>query len=388
MEKYRIKVLNKVAAEGLKILGDRFEVGPNVEDPHGILVRSANVDTDAFPSLLAVARAGAGVNNITVSKATERGICVFNTPGANANAVSELVFMMLGMHARNIGNGIRFCEGLKGLPDEEIEKSVESKKSEYRGFELAGKTLGVLGLGKIGVRVANGGIYRQMRVLGFDPTPALENIHMLNPEVRLAGSVREVVSQANVLSLHIPLTDKTKKFVNADLLKLLPAGAILVNYARGGIVDDEAALAALSSGKLRAYITDFPNEKILQSPRVIATPHIGASTENCAIMAVSEIKNYLEFGNVSHSVNFPTSESIPSGDLAERLILINRDVPGMIGFASQAIGESGVNIVSYLNESNGRIGYNIIDVAAPVPPAVIEKIQAHPDVIRTRVVRP
>ncbi|MBN1419387.1 MAG: 3-phosphoglycerate dehydrogenase, partial [Planctomycetes bacterium] len=213
MEKFRIKVLNKIAPEGLKVLGDRFIVGPEVEDPQGILVRSATVDTDAFPSLLAVARAGAGVNNISVAKATERGICVFNTPGANANAVAELVFMMLGIHARNIGNGIRFCEGLKDLPDEEIAKTVETKKSEYRGFELAGKTLGVLGLGKIGVRVANGGVYRQMRVVGFDPFPSLDNIHMLTPEVRLAGSVREVVSQANILSLHMPLSDKTKGFV-------------------------------------------------------------------------------------------------------------------------------------------------------------------------------
>ncbi|MBN1420241.1 MAG: 3-phosphoglycerate dehydrogenase, partial [Planctomycetes bacterium] len=183
-----------------------------------------------------------------------------------------------------------------------------------------------------------------------------------------------------------------KGFVNADLLNLLPDGAIVVNYARGAIVDEDAAIAALSSGRLRGYITDFPSRKTLRAPGVIATPHIGASTEeseeNCAIMAAQELRSYLERGNVSHSVNFPTSESIPSGDLAERLIVINRDVPGMIGFASQAIGESGVNIASYLNESNGRIGYNIVDVASPIPPAVIEKIRAHPDVIRTRVVRP
>lgn len=391
MDAFRVKVMNRIAPEGLRLFGERYTVSPDEGDPQGIVVRSAEVDTAGYPSLLAVARAGAGVNNITVSKATEQGICVFNTPGANANAVAELVFIMLGICARNIDDGLRFCETLKGLPDDELAATVEKKKSAYRGFELAGKTLGVLGLGKIGVRVANGGIHRRMRVLGFDPFPAMENIHVLDPEVKLAGSMGEVVAEANILTLHMPLSEKNRGLVGAELIRKLPEGAVLVNYARGQIVDEDAVIAALRSGRLGGYITDFPTRAILSAPRVIATPHLGASTEeseeNCAVMAVEELRSYLELGNVSHSVNFPTAESIPSGEFAERLIVINRDVPGVIGVASQAIGESGVNIGSYLNESNGEVGYNIIDVASPIPAEVIERIQAHPDVIRTRVIR-
>jgi D-3-phosphoglycerate dehydrogenase len=387
---FRIKTLNNIAPEGLELFGPDYSVSPDETDPQGIVVRSATVDTDDYPSLLAVARAGAGVNNITVDKATEKGICVFNTPGANANAVAELVFIMLGISARNIHLAIDFCRDLRELDDAEISRRVEQSKSAFRGFELAGKSLGVLGLGKIGVRVANGGIHRQMKVYGFDPLPALENIHQLSPDVELCRSWREVVRRSNVLSLHMPFNEKLKRFVNDELLALLPDGATLLNYARGPIVDDTAVLRALESGKLSCYVTDFPSASLLGHPGVIASPHLGASTEEseeqCACMAVQELKQYFEYGAVTHSVNFPTVESIPSDNVHTRLIMINRDVPGMIGFASQLIGSYGINISSYLNESNGRVGYNIIDLESPVPEEVTREIAAHRDVIRVRTI--
>ncbi len=390
MSQYRIKILNNIAREGLELFGAGYTVGADEQHPDGILVRSSRVNTDDYPSLLAVARAGAGVNNITVEKATEKGICVFNTPGANANAVAELVFIMLGISARNIHLAINFCRDLAGLSDKEVSERVEAKKAVFRGFELAGKTLGVLGLGKIGIRVANSGIRRQMRVIGFDPFPALENIHHLYPEVSLARNWREVVEQSNVLTLHMPFSEKLRNTVNADVLRRLPRGAILVNYARGPLVDETAVFEALDSGQLACYVTDFPTASMLRHPKIITSPHLGASTEEseeqCACMAVQELKAYLEYGTVTRSVNFPTAESIPSDNVHTRLIMINRDVPGMIGFASQKIGAHGINISSYLNESNGAIGYNIIDLESPIPDDVVKEIAAHKDVVRTRTI--
>ena len=391
MSLFRIKTLNKIAQEGLELFGDNYRVDPDEENPHGIIVRSAQVDTDAYPELLAVARAGAGVNNITVDKATSQGICVFNTPGANANAVAELVFTMLGIWVRNIHRGIEFCHNQAGLDDEEISRAVEGQKSTFRGYELVGKTLGVIGLGKIGVRVANGGILRQMQVIGFDPYPALENIHCLAPEVTIARSLGEVLKKVDILCIHVPLNSKTKGLVNEAFLQQMKQGAILVNYARGPIVDQAAVLGALAADHLDGYLTDFPTAALVQHPRVLVSPHLGASTEeseeNCACMAVKEMKGYLEYGNIARSVNFPTAESIPSGNVHSRFIMINNDIPGMIGFASRIIGANRINIASYLNESNGRVGYNIIDLESPISAAVKAEIEANPDVVRTRVIQ-
>jgi D-3-phosphoglycerate dehydrogenase len=391
MARFRIKTLNRIAPEGLALFGDNYLVDPEEANPHGIVVRSAPVDTGAYPALLAVARAGAGVNNITVDKATSQGICVFNTPGANANAVAELVFTMLGIWVRNIHRGIEFCRSQAGLRDEEITRAVEREKSAFRGLELAGKTLGIVGLGKIGVRVANGGILRQMRVMGFDPYPALENIHLLSPEVTITRSLDEVIKNVDILSLHVPLNNKTRGFVNGALLKRMKRGATLVNYARGPIVDEGAVLAALDADHVDGYLTDFPTAALVRHPRVLTSPHLGASTEeseeNCACMAVTELKGYLEYGNITRSVNFPTAESIPSANAHTRFIMINNDIPGMIGFASHIIGANRINIASYKNESNGRVGYNIIDLEAPLPATVKAEIEANPDVIRTRVIQ-
>ena len=390
MEPFRIKIINRIAPEGLALFGPNFQVGEDQADPHGIVVRSSQVDTDDYPALLAVARAGAGVNNITVDKATEHGICVFNTPGANANAVAELVFTMLGNLMRHINDGVRFCTELAGLDDAAISEAVEKRKAAFRGVELAGKTLGVIGVGKIGVMVANGGVQRQMNVIAFDPFPALENIHALSYDVKLTRNLGAVLQQSDIVTIHVPLNKKTRGLVNREFIDQMKPGATLINYARGEIVEDGPVLKALDDGKLDGYISDFPNQINLSHPRVLTSPHLGASTEeseeNCACLAVSELKDYLEYGTISRSVNFPTVESIPSGSCHARLIMINRDIPGMIGFASNIIGANNINIASYINESNGSIGYNIIDVESPVPRKVIAEIESHPDVIRTRII--
>ena len=389
MRPYRIKTINRIATEGLALFGSDFQVSPDEPNPHGIVVRSDQVNTDDYPDLLAVARAGAGVNNISVDRATEQGICVFNTPGANANAVSELMFAMLGVVMRHIHQGVEFCKELSGLDDAAISKAVEARKASLRGVELAGKTLGVVGVGKIGAMVANGGVQRQMNVIAFDPFPALENIHALSYDVTLSRNIGAVLQQSDIVPIHVPLSKKTHGLVNREFIAQMQPGATLINFSRGEIVEDAAVLAALDAGKLDGYITDFPNHKNLAHPRVLTSPHLGASTEeseeNCAYLAVSELKDYLEYGTISRSVNFPTVESIPSGSCHARLVMINRDIPGMIGFASNIIGSNGINIASYLNESNGLIGYNIIDVESPISHDIISQIEAHPDVIRTRI---
>jgi D-3-phosphoglycerate dehydrogenase len=390
MSGFKIKKINAIAKEGLKLFGKDYRVTAEENDPHGILVRSSQVNVDDYPSLLAVARAGAGVNNINVERATEKGICVFNTPGANANAVVDLVFPMIGVWKRNIYAGIKFCRSLAEMDAEKVNAEVEKRKSAFRGDEIAGKTLAVVGLGQIGVRLANGGVHRFMKVRGFDPSPALVNIHQLLPEVTICRSIRETVGSADIVSLHLPLNNGTKDMVNRDFIAKMKKGALLVNYSRGPIVDEDAVLEALDSGYLEAYICDFPTARIVGHPKVLSTPHLGASTsqseENCACMAVRELAAYLEYGNVVHSVNFPNIESTPTDKVHTRIIVINRDVPGMIAFVSNIIGSHGINIASYLNQSNGKVGYNIIDVEAAVPKAVIAEIKKNTDVIRTRTI--
>ncbi len=386
----KIKVVNSIASEGLNLFSDSYVVADDVQDPEGIIVRSSNIDVDDYPSLLAIARAGAGVNNITLDKAIQKGVCVFNTPGANSNAVAELVMVMAGIGARNIMPGIDFCRSLAHLEGAELQGQVEQGKSAFRGMELAGKTLGVLGLGQIGVRVANRGLSQLMKVVGFDPQPALENIHSLLPEVSLARSVKAMVASANILTIHVPLSGKTTGMVNKELIAQLPKGAMLINYSRQEVVVEEDVEQGLASGQLSLYISDFPSNRLLSNAKVITTPHIGASTEEseeqCATMAVGELLAYLEYGSVVRSVNFPTVESIPGDLVHTRLIMINRDTPGMIGFASQLLGGYGINIVSYLNESNGHIGYNIIDLSSAVTEEIITAINSHADVIRTRTI--
>ena len=391
MKQFRIKTINAIAKEGLKLFSERFAVNAEEENPEGIVVRSSKVDLTAFPELLAVARAGAGVNNIPVDEATEKGICVFNTPGANANAVVELVYTSLGIWLRNVEKSIEFCQGLTGMNDEEINREVEARKKKFKGEEMAGKTLAVFGLGKIGVGVANAGLQHGLRVLGFDPFPALDNIHHLAPDVVLARSRKEALADADFISIHMPLNKNTRNYVtDKDFLEFVKDGAVLINYARGPIVDEDAILAALASGKLRGHISDFPSVKFLGHEKILLTPHLGASTseseENCATMAVKELKNYLEFGNIVHSVNFPNIETIPTVDVHTRLTVINRDQPGMIGMISNILGDEKINIMNYTNKSNGTVGYNIIDCAGPVPEEVHAKIAQQEGVLRVRII--
>lgn len=390
MKKYKIKVMNAIAREGLDMLGEEYEVSADETAPDGILVRSSTVDTDDYPGLLAVARAGSGVNNISVEKATEKGICVFNTPGANANAVVDLVFPMIGVWMRNIYEGISFCQSLVGGDPSRVNQQVESKKAVFKGVEIAGRNLAVVGLGKIGVRLANGGIHRHMNVKGFDPRPTLENIHLLLPEVKITRTLAQTLADADVVSLHLPLGPNTEGMVDEEFLAMMKNDAILVNYARGPIVNEKAVLDALDAGRLQGYITDFPTSGSIGHPKVLTTPHLGASTseseEKCATMAVSELSNFLEYGNIGYSVNFPNLESTPSAKVHTRLIMINRDVPGMIAFASNVISRFNINIASYINESNGTVGYNIIDLESPVTAELVAEIEKNQDVIRTRLI--
>lgn len=390
MTQFRLKKMNAIAKEGLNLLSDKYHVADDEKDPQGILVRSSPVNVDDYSSLQAVARAGAGVNNINVDRATELGICVFNTPGANANAVVDLIFPMIGVWKRNIYKGILFCESLSSLDPSAVSSTVEKGKSAFKGVEISGKTLGVVGLGQIGTRLANGGVQRHMNVNGYDPSPAVENIHQLSPEVNICRSIKDTVGNADFVSLHLPLNDRTRDMVNEDFIAKMKQGAVLVNYSREQIVDEKAVIAALDNGHLEAYLTDFPTSENVGHEKILTTPHLGASTseseENCACMAVKEISAYLEYGNVVHSVNFPNIESTPTDDIHTRLIVINRDVPGMIAFVSNVFGDHKVNIASYMNQSNGTVGYNIIDVESPVPVELVEDIEKNEDVIRTRLI--
>ncbi|MCI5146682.1 MAG: 3-phosphoglycerate dehydrogenase, partial [Candidatus Electrothrix sp. AR3] len=297
---------------------------------------------------------------------------------------------MLGIWLRNVQQGLTFCDGLACLADEQLNNEIEARKKMFKGQEMSGKTLGVIGLGQIGVRVANMGIHHKMRVIGYDPYPVMDNIHDMLPEVELAKARRDLLAQADYVSLHVPLNENTKGLVSPEFIEVMKPGALLFNYARGPIVDEEGVLKALDSGKLAGYISDFPSESLLKNKQVLLTPHLGASTseseENCACMAVRELRSYLEYGNITHSVNFPNVESIPTVLVHSRLIMINHDKPGMIGLVSNILGKHHINIMSYSNKSNGILGYNIIDTEGPVPLDVLAEIEAVDGVIRTRII--
>jgi D-3-phosphoglycerate dehydrogenase len=387
---YRIQTLNNISSQGLKHFTDAYKVSAETGPSDALLVRSALVDADDYAAVQCIARAGAGVNNITLDKATEKGICVFNTPGANANAVAELVFIMLGIAARKVHKSIEFTQTLIGEDDDKVlNEKVEKGKSQFAGFEMQGKTLAVIGLGKIGVLVANAGISRGMHVIGYDPFPTVTNVHQLSSRVELSHKLDEVIRAADVISVHVPLSEHTKNLIGTKQLETLRDGVILINYARKGIYDDAAVLKAVESGKVQAYVTDFPSKALLGKENVITTPHLGASTaeseENCAVMAVKQVRNYLEYGVINNSVNFPVVEVFPQATTRTRIIVINRDVPNMIAAITQVVGAAGLNIQSFTNESNGKVGYNIIDLEQELPPGVEAALSAIDNVIRVRV---
>lgn len=384
---YDILTLNNISAVGTdRLPSDRYNVGDDIANPHGILVRSAKMHEMEFgDNLEAVARAGAGVNNIPLDRLADMGIPVFNAPGANANAVKELVIGGMLMAARNLAAGWRYCQELEGEGDE-LSKAVEAGKKKYVGYELPGRTLGVVGLGAIGVRVANAALDLGMNVIGFDAKISVENAWQLHAGVEQARSLNDLLAKSDMVSLHVPLLDATRGLISADGIARMPKGAVILNFARDPICDEEAVLAALESGQLGAYVTDFPNRAVIGNDKVITLPHLGASTgeaeDNCAIMVADNLRNYLENGNIVYSVNFPGAD-MPRAD-AYRITIANKNVPNMVGQISTILADAGLNIEDMLNKSRGELAYTIVDLGAEVPDSVIEQIRGIEGVLRVR----
>lgn len=379
MKKFKILTLNSISVSGLERLPrERYEIASEMQRPDAILLRSYKMhDMPLPPSLKAVGRAGAGVNNIPVDKLTKLGVPVFNAPGANANAVKELVLAGMLMAARNIVPALDFARGLDG-DDAMLNKLVESGKKDFVGFELPGRTLGVIGLGAIGVRVANAALALGMKVIGFDPAVTVQSAWKLSAEVQKANSVDELITRSDMVTLHIPETENTRGLINAQRIANMKPQAVLVNFARPGIVDNAAVLVALGSGKLHAYVCDFPNNVLKASNRVIALPHLGASTveaeDNCAVMVADQVREFLEHGNIVNSVNFPEVE-MPRTE-GHRIAIANSNVPNMVGQISTAMAKAGLNIVDMINKSKADVAYTLADVNKPLPEAVVNQIRA------------
>ncbi|MCU7931678.1 MAG: phosphoglycerate dehydrogenase [Candidatus Thiodiazotropha sp. (ex Codakia rugifera)] len=362
---YKILTLNNISVAGLdRLPRDSYEVASEITHPDALLLRSYKMHDMQIPeSVKAIGRAGAGVNNIPVPKMTEKGIPVFNAPGANANAVKELVLAGALLAARNLGQAWRFATNLSG-DDSGISKQVESGKKNFVGFELPGRTMGVIGLGAIGVKVANACRALGMNVIGYDPTITVQSAWKLASEVEQALSVDDLLSKSDFVTFHVPLTDSTANMINADRLKLMKPGSVLLNFARDGIIDDEAAVAALESGHLYAYVCDFPSNQLKDNPRVITLPHLGASTkeaeDNCAIMVAEEVKDFLENGNITNSVNFPAINLPRNGGY--RIAVVNSNVPNMVGQISTDLANEGLNILDMLNKSRDDVAVTLLDV--------------------------
>jgi len=385
-EPRKILTLNAISARGLARLPEHYAVGGDIADPDAILVRSANMHDMTIPaSVKAVARAGAGTNNIPVKALSERGVPVFNAPGANANAVKELVIAGMLMGARNIVPAIRFVEGLSGS-DEEMHRATEAGKKAFAGKELPGRTLGVIGLGAIGSHVAEAAIGLGMKVIGFDPAITVDAAWRLPSQVRRAESVEDALRVADFVTLHVPLVDATRNLINAQRIAVMRPGAVLLNFAREGVVDNAAVVEALDAGKLHAYICDFPANALKGHARVVALPHLGASTEeaeeNCAVMVAEALADYLENGNILNSVNFPNVAM--ARESAYRLAIANANVPNMVGQISAVLAAAGLNIHNMVNKSRGDMAYTLVDVDSAVPDAVIERLSAIEGVLNVR----
>ncbi len=384
---YKILTLNNIAVEGLRHLPrERYEVASEIAHPDAILLRSFNMhDWDIPDTVAAVGRAGAGVNNIPIDAMSARGVPVFNAPGANANAVKELVIAGMLLAARNLCDAREHVKDLKET-GEALNKAVEAGKKKFVGFELPGKTLGVIGLGAIGVEVANVALALGMNVIGYDPKITVRRAWQLSSGVEHAENIDQLFQHADAVTMHVPLMDATRNLINRDRLALMPNGGVVINFARGGVADDEAVLAALDSGKLHAYVTDFPTEATKAHANVIALPHLGASTaeaeENCAIMVAENVKDYLENGNVRYSVNFPESR-LPRLD-AHRITIANANVPNMVGQISTTLADAGLNIEDLLNKSIGNLAYTIVDVNGPVSDETMAQLRAIEGVLTLR----
>jgi D-3-phosphoglycerate dehydrogenase len=387
---FRILTLNAISPKGLaRFPAERYAVGSALERPDAILVRSADLHGSAIaPEVRAIGRAGAGVNNIPVEAMSQRGVPVFNSPGANANAVKELVLAGLLLAARNIGPAWLFARSLQG-DDAAIDAAVEKGKKEFVGFELPGRTLGVVGLGAIGVEVANSALALGMRVLGYDPQITVQRAWQLSASVEQAASLEDLFARSDAVSVHVPLNEATTALVNAARLALMKKEGTILNFARAAIVDETAVLAALDARRLHAYVCDFPKRALKDHPRVLTLPHLGASTgeaeDNCAVMVADQVRDFLENGNIRNSVNFPEAV-LPRVPGATRLGVANRNVPNMVGQISTCLAARGLNIADLLNKSRGGYAYTLIDLDGPAGAELLGQIGAIDGVLSARII--
>jgi len=388
---YRIRTLNNISEKGLaRLPADHYEVSGEMSDPDAILVRSHQLTPeDAVPSLRAVGRAGAGVNNIPVADFTDKGIVVFNTPGANANAVKELVMAGLLLSCRGIIPGIEYVNTLADHADKaELNTLVEASKKQYKGTELKGKTLGVLGLGAIGSMVADMALQMEMNVLGYDPALSVEAAWRLSSRVEKMDNMQALFAKSDIVTLHVPALDSTKGMINAETLAQFRDGAVLLNFSREQIVDSDAIGAALDSGKISQYISDFPTPGLIGKPGVISTPHLGASTEeaeeNCAVMVADQVRDFLENGNIKNSVNFPAL-SLERTEGCYRIALANKNVPRILGSVLSILADRNINVVDMLNKSRDDVAYNLIDIETVPDDELVQAIVGIEGVINVRI---
>jgi len=382
----KVQVLNNISSLGLdKFSRDVYDVTVKDNNPDAILVRSAKMhELEIGENLKAVGRAGAGVNNIPLEKMSDKGVVVFNTPGANANAVKELVISSMLLASRNICQAWSY---VKNLPLENLKATVEDGKKQYSGSELPGKTLGIVGLGAIGVEIANAASMLGMDVIGFDPSITKKNAWKISSEVEDAATIEELFSKSDFVSFHVPLIDETKNLLNAKRIALLPQGSVIINLSRDGIVDEEELIKALDSGKVKYYVTDFPINDKKNHERVIALPHLGASTseaeDNCAVMVAKQIKDYLENGNIVNSVNFPDARMPRAGE--ERLAITHKNIPNMVRQITKAIAEEEANILDMINKSRGGFAYTLIDLENEISTKAIENIRRVEGILTVRI---
>jgi len=387
--RYRILTLNNISARGLERLPrDRYEVAPDIDRPDAILVRSADMHKTAVSDTVrAVGRAGAGVNNIPVAELSKRGIPVFNAPGANANAVKELVLAGLLLAARNVCPAWSFARSQTG-DDHAIDAAVEQGKKKFVGFELPGRTLGVVGLGAIGVEVANAALALGMKVLGYDPQITVQRAWQLSSNVEQALSLDDLFARADAITVQVPLNDQTKHLVNQARLKLMKKTGIVLNFARAAIVDDQAVVSALDDGRLHAYVCDFPNNILKDHPKVVTLPHLGASTgeaeENCAVMVADQVRDFLENGNIRNSVNYPEAV-LPRAPKTTRLAIANSNVPNMVGQISTCLAAARINIAELLNKSRGEYAYTLVDADGAIGDDLLATIRAIEGILSARV---
>ena len=384
---YRIDLLNKISEKGLILFSEKYEYRTDIPDPDGILVRSKEMKEMSLPSSLkAIARAGAGVNNIPIDKCSEKGIVVLNTPGANANGVKELAILGMLLASRKVTEGIVWAKGLVGEGDK-VPDLIEKGKSKFGGTEILGKTLGIVGLGAIGTMLANTAESLGMEVMGYDPFLSIEAAWKLSRTIKKAPSLERLLAESDFITLHVPQNKDTKGFINSDKFAMMKKGVVLLNFARGGLVDTPSLKKAIADGIVGCYVTDFPDEEVIKTDKVIAIPHLGASTEeseeNCAIMAAMQLMDFLENGNIKNSVNFPECFLDRSGK--QRITISNKNTPGMIEKITHLFADNKLNIADMINKSKGNLAYNIIDLEGDINTDLVKKINSIDGIVAVRV---